>query len=820
MEYLCLTHLSLFLLGIFCPLGLHARATDCPEGLYGKKCEKRCSPGCYGGCQRITGQCLHGCGAGWTGDNCLKPCQDYRYGPDCRLQCGHCHDDEPCAPATGTCVRGCEAGLRGHQCKQGCEPYTYGPGCVYKCGHCRLQQTCNPVTGLCPGGCAPGWMGARCDQACANGTHGVECSKGCGMCADNSTCHHVTGRCEGGCQAGWTGPHCTERCEPYTYGPGCVYKCGHCRLQQTCNPVTGLCPGGCAPGWMGARCDQACANGTHGVECSKGCGMCADNSTCHHVTGRCEGGCQAGWTGPHCTERCGAGRFGSDCSGTCGRCLKGTCDHVTGICDFGCARGWSGDLCQEECMAGQFGTNCSQACGHCVNATPCDSVNGLCSQGCAPGWRGVFCTMECAPGFYGRDCQYNCGNCRGGSACMTSSGRCPKDCEDGWAGPNCDQALVAETGPLQMESLLPAVVVVTVVVVVVAAVAAVYCFVLRPRVKPASLNRLYTEGQAECTDPIRNAYEQISGGPWDIPRSSLVLTTQLLGNGHFGQVKKGFVRMRGAKIPVAIKSLKENASEKDKRDFLNELVILKQVGKHTNVVCLVGACHIRGVMYVAMEYAKHGDLRSFLRKSRKLRQHEYGNCGSIPFVSKTMLLRFALGAAQGMRHLAEKQIIHRDLAARNVLLGDHLVAKIADFGLSKNDETYVKTSSTRVPIRWMAVESLFNNTYTTQSDVWSFGVVLWEIFTLGGTPYSSTDTQQLFAYLKDGYRLKRPKICDQNTYAMMLQCWNETAERRPTFSELCGRLQRMLDDCQVYMNLSTEEESLYAEIEQDEERET
>lgn len=539
--------------------------------------------------------------------------------------------------------------------------------------------------------------------------------------------------------------------------------------------------------------------------------MCAENSTCDHVTGTCNEGCESGWRGPLCTDRCEAGRFGLTCEGTCGRCLKGTCDHVSGVCEHGCARGWMGDLCEEECTGGLYGTNCSSLCGHCVNGTPCDAVNGICSQGCAPGWKGVFCTLECSPGFHGSDCQYTCGQCKGATPCLPTSGRCAGGCEDGWAGPNCDQGVVSENGPLHIESLLPAVVVVTVVVVLVSAVAALYVLIIRPRSKPARLNRLYSDG-AECADPIRNAYEQMAGGPWDLPRSSLVLTTEQLGNGQFGLVKKGYVRMRGIKVPVAIKSLKENASDKDKRDFLNELAILKQVGKHPNVVCLVGACHIRGVMYVAMEYAKHGDLRTFLRKSRKLRQHEYGNCAATPFVGKAMLLRFALDAAQGLRHLADKQIIHRDVAARNVLLGDRLVAKIADFGLSKNDETYVKTSSTRVPIRWMAVESLFNNTYTTQSDVWSFGVVLWEIFTLGGTPYSSTDTQQLFTYLKDGYRLKRPRLCDQTTYAMMLQCWNENPERRPSFCELCGRLHRMLEDSQVYMNISTEEESLYTEI--------
>ncbi|XP_025109242.1 epidermal growth factor receptor-like isoform X2 [Pomacea canaliculata] len=698
---------------------VNGRSLECAEGLYGIRCEKRCSPGCRGGCNQTTGRCLQGCDEGWTGDNCIEPCPDHLYGPNCVHPCGHCLGDVPCAPSSGICTTGCEAGL-------------YGP---------------------------------RCDKVC----------------------------------------------EHYYYGAGCTKRCGRCRLLQPCNAATGLCSGGCEAGWYGTHCDQACSNMTYGVDCTRKCGMCAENSTCNHMTGICDGGCRPGWTGPSCTDRCAAGKFGEDCAKTCGRCLTGACDHVTGICTDGCARGWRGEFCLEECQDGTFGTNCSSECGHCLNNTTCDIINGICSQGCEPGWRGVYCNKECAAGFYGADCQYPCGRCKDKTSCVPTSGLCPEGCQDAWTGPQCGQAAVSDTSPIDIHSMLPALVVVTVIVVLLMGGGGFYFFIIRPRSNPAGLNRLYTEGP-DCGDSIRNTYEQMAGGPWDLPRTSLILTNQQLGNGQFGQVKKGFVRMRGTKIPVAIKSLKENASEKDKRDFLNELTILKQVGKHPNVVCLVGACHIQGVMYVAMEYAKHGDLRTFLRKSRKLRQHDYGNCGASPFVSKTMLLRFALNTSQGLRHLADKQIIHRDVAARNVLLGDHLVAKIADFGLSKNDETYVKTSSTRVPIRWMAVESLFNNTYTTQSDVWSFGVVLWEIFTLGGTPYSSTDTQQLFNLLKDGYRLKRPRLCDQNAYAMMLQCWNEIPERRPTFPELCGRLQRMLEDCQVYMNISTEEESLYAEI--------
>ncbi|CAG5129914.1 unnamed protein product, partial [Candidula unifasciata] len=446
---------------------------------------------------------------------------------------------------------------------------------------------------------------------------------------------------------------------------------------------------------------------------------------------------------------CHTGRYGSDCRGTCGRCLKGACDPITGECVGGCSRGYRGPQCKEECPRGWYGENCSISCGHCHSLSGCDPVTGICLDGCAPGWHGVFCLQNVF-----------------------------KTSQSFHSSPSF---------PVLIISLVAAVIIVSTFFT--------YCVVVRPR--KTALRRLYN---ASSTDHLANTYEQIVGSPWELQRGQLSISNELLGNGQFGQVKKGHVKINGKKIPVAIKSLKDNASEKDKTDFLNELSILKQVGKNENVVCLVGACHIRGVMYVAMEYAKHGDLRTFLRQSRRLTAlHEYDNT-STPSLHTALrpqaLIKLSLDTAKGLKHLADKQIIHRDVAARNVLLADKLVAKIADFGLSKNDQTYVKTSSTRVPIRWMAIESLFNNTYTLQSDVWSFGVLLWEIFTLGGTPYSSIDSQQLFKYLKDGHRLRKPRLCDQDMYAMMLQCWNDDPDRRPTIEELTARLNRMLENSQ------------------------
>ncbi|XP_055885748.1 angiopoietin-1 receptor-like isoform X2 [Biomphalaria glabrata] len=716
----------------------------------------------------------------------------------------------------------------------GCPEGLWGNNCQYRCdAGCKLG--CKQNDGKCLGGCKPGWTGKNCDKLCTDYFYGFNCKSSCGHCYEEKPCNVVTGKCTDGCLPGWQGDKCLEGCKPYTYGANCNNTCGHCRLNQACNAVTGRCSAGCDRGWLGTTCEQACEKGFHGVDCVDRCGHCKANTTCDHVTGKCDSGCAPGWTGLMCTELCRPGLFGPNCQATCGSCLIGSCDHMTGECNGGCARGFHGPQCKEElldmvplptsrfrineisgCPSGFYGENCSLACGRCQKQTSCDPVNGICKDGCASGYYGVHCFQNCTAGTYGESCKFLCGRCLSGTTCDVQTGICLSRCEDGWEGERCDTGVQRTSNTFHTSPTFPVLIICLVAAVILISVFFTYFVVVRPR--KTALRRLYNTSSNEH---LSNTYEQIVGSPWELQRGQLSLSNELLGNGQFGQVKRGHVKINGVKVPVAIKSLKDNASAKDKRDFLNELSILKRVGKHENVVCLVGACHIKGVMYVAMEYAKHGDLRTFLRHSRRLTSvHEYDNTTS-PSLHTALrpqsLIKLSLDTAKGLKHLADKQIIHRDVAARNVLLGEKLVAKIADFGLSKNDQTYVKTSSTRVPIRWMAVESLFNNTYTLQSDVWSFGVLLWEIFTLGGTPYSSIDSQQLFSYLKDGHRLRKPRLCDQDMYGMMLQCWNDVPERRPTIDELTARLQRMLENSQVYMNITVQEESFYSEIDHDRE---
>ncbi|CAG9834717.1 unnamed protein product [Diabrotica balteata] len=169
------------------------------------------------------------------------------------------------------------------------------------------------------------------------------------------------------------------------------------------------------------------------------------------------------------------------------------------------------------------------------------------------------------------------------------------------------------------------------------------------------------------------------------------------------------------------------------------------------------------------------------------------------------LLSFAWQICNGMGYLSDMKLVHRDLAARNVLLADDKVCKISDFGLTRDvyeDNAYLKRSKGRVPVKWMAPESLADHIYTTKSDVWSFGILVWELVTLGATPYPGIAVQNLFHLLRQGYRMERPDNCSPNLYKIMRNCWSIDPEQRPSFQDLSKWFAKLLEDKMEYINLS------------------
>ncbi|XP_004452169.1 LOW QUALITY PROTEIN: proto-oncogene tyrosine-protein kinase receptor Ret [Dasypus novemcinctus] len=311
---------------------------------------------------------------------------------------------------------------------------------------------------------------------------------------------------------------------------------------------------------------------------------------------------------------------------------------------------------------------------------------------------------------------------------------------------------------------------------------------------------------------------------WEFPRKNLVLG-KTLGEGEFGKVVKATAfRLKGKAgyTTVAVKMLKENASPSELRDLLSEFNLLKQVN-HPHVIKLYGACSQDGPLFLIVEYAKYGSLRGFLRESRKVGPGYVGSGGSrnSSYLDNpderalTMgdLISFAWQISRGMQYLAEMKLVHRDLAARNVLVAEGRKMKISDFGLSRDvyeEDSYVKRSKGRIPVKWMAIESLFDHIYTTQSDVWSFGVLLWEIVTLGGNPYPGIPPERLFTLLKTGYRMERPDNCSEEMYSLMLQCWKQEPDKRPVFADISKDLEKMMVKSRDYLDLaaSTPSDSL------------
>uniref|UniRef100_A0A8C3LZY6 Tyrosine-protein kinase receptor Tie-1 n=1 Tax=Chrysolophus pictus TaxID=9089 RepID=A0A8C3LZY6_CHRPC len=294
----------------------------------------------------------------------------------------------------------------------------------------------------------------------------------------------------------------------------------------------------------------------------------------------------------------------------------------------------------------------------------------------------------------------------------------------------------------------------------------------------------------------------------------------MIGEGNFGQVIRAMIKKDGLKMNAAIKMLKEFASENDHRDFAGELEVLCKLGHHPNIINLLGACENKGYLYIAIEYAPYGNLLDFLRKSRVLETDpafakEHGTASTL---TSQQLLQFASDVAKGMQYLSEKQFIHRDLAARNILVGENLASKIADFGLSRGEEVYVKKTMGRLPVRWMAIESLNYSVYTTKSDVWSFGVLLWEIVSLGKSPMPSMPCFCLLPtspHLPQAAFLPTPPCAHTLSaprYELMRQCWRDRPYERPPFAQISMQLIRMLEARKAYVNMALFENFTYAGI--------
>ncbi|KAF5271286.1 hypothetical protein FQR65_LT05301 [Abscondita terminalis] len=327
----------------------------------------------------------------------------------------------------------------------------------------------------------------------------------------------------------------------------------------------------------------------------------------------------------------------------------------------------------------------------------------------------------------------------------------------------------------------------------------------------------------ECLPEISDKWELIG---------NQIVPDKIIGQGAFGIVRKGYLKNPdGSERVVAIKMLKENPTGEEIKTFEQEIEIMKSVGPHPHLVSLLGCSSSHGCSdpFLVVEFCAKGDLQSYLRAvwERLVGQStetRYINTPSIfedikfgNYFSNKMyilsddallkprdLLSFGRQITMGMEYLSNLRVVHRDLAARNVLMCENGTVKVADFGLSRDvyqDNIYLKTGAGKLPVKWMALESLSHQQYTTQSDVWSFGVVLWEIVTLGGNPYATISPGDMLNVLRRGYRMECPKNCSIELYSIMQMCWMESPLERPNFNELRIMLEKLLEDENRYVTL-------------------
>ncbi|XP_058810705.1 vascular endothelial growth factor receptor 1 isoform X2 [Phymastichus coffea] len=392
----------------------------------------------------------------------------------------------------------------------------------------------------------------------------------------------------------------------------------------------------------------------------------------------------------------------------------------------------------------------------------------------------------------------------------------------------------------------------------------------------------FEEGALDCINPDLTVDDQADLLPydrkWEFPRNKLKLGRQL-GSGAFGVVMKAEARgiLADESITtVAVKMVHRNAEPAYIRALASELKIMVHLGKHLNVVNLLGACTnniAKRELLVIVEYCRYGNLHNYLLRHREdfinqidpetgridpvigneflikstnadsnnslssasdhrsapgietviyttetqditglpeagvnsngsqpgWRSNYRGDYkdGNLKPICTQDLLSWAFQVARGMEYLCQRKVLHGDLAARNILLAENNVVKICDFGLAKTmykDDNYQKKGDSPVPIKWMAVESIRDRVFSTQSDIWSFGIVLWEFFTLAETPYPGMTAETQYQRLIEGYRMEQPKYATKDLYNIMLQCWKAKPTLRPSFSELVEDIGELLEE--------------------------
>ncbi|CAM4595889.1 unnamed protein product [Leuciscus chuanchicus] len=361
---------------------------------------------------------------------------------------------------------------------------------------------------------------------------------------------------------------------------------------------------------------------------------------------------------------------------------------------------------------------------------------------------------------------------------------CHENCTQGCTGPDLKDCKDFKSSGLPM---IAAGVVGGLLAFVILALGVAVLFRRRHIRRKRTLRRLLQE--RELVEPLTPSGEAPNQALLRILKETEFKKIKVLGSGAFGTVYKGLWVPEGesVKIPVAIKVLREATSPKANKEILDEAYVMASV-EHPHVCRLLGIC-LTSTIQLITQLMPYGCLLDYVRENKD-------NIGS------QHLLNWCVQIAKGMNYLEERHLVHRDLAARNVLVKTPQHVKITDFGLAKllnADEKEYHADGGKVPIKWMALESILHRTYTHQSDVWSYGVTVWELMTFGTKPYDGIPAREIAEVLEKGERLPQPPICTIDVYMIMVKCWMIDSESRPRFRELIAEFTKMARDPSRYL---------------------
>ncbi|XP_056306216.1 epidermal growth factor receptor-like [Danio aesculapii] len=475
-----------------------------------------------------------------------------------------------------------------------------------------------------------------------------------------------------------------------------------------------------------------------------------------------------------------------------------TCDSMCG--DEGC---WGPGpsmcvFCQHVSRRGRCVSHCNLLDGHpreymsdnvCLACDPqCKTLNGTASchgpgadqcTECAHFKDGTHCVAQCAQGVQGLNNRLVWTYPDKSRQCQP----CHANCTQGCSGPGLH-------GCEPKGSHMPVVAAGVVGGMLLVMIILLFIFVIFRRRhirRKRTLRRLLQE--RELVEPLTPSGEAPNQALLRILKETELKKIKVLGSGAFGTVFKGLWIPEGedVKIPVAIKVLREVASPKANKEILDEAYVMAGVD-NPHVCRLLGICLTSDVQLIT-QIMPFGCLLDYVRENKD-------NIGS------QTLLNWCVQIAKGMSYLEERHLVHRDLAARNVLVKTPNHVKITDFGLARllsADEKEYHAEGGKVPIKWMALESIRHWIYTHQSDVWSYGVTVWELMTFGSKPYNGIPAREIADILEKGERLPQPNICTIDVYMIMVKCWMIDADSRPHFRELVVEFSKMARDPSRYL---------------------